>query len=221
MVKNALRLFSHDQTGLADYALESGGDKGTLCLLWCLSVFVKLNIIVILQEAASWALAVPRRMRPKQHCSVCLEFLCGTSRSLRESSFKWCTVFVLSWTFKKKKCDWMTDNPHTVDAKNHYFIVDIVFNDLGSNAIHLTWWTAEQCILMVHFMVNGWILQLLIKDPVWIFKAHFHICVSAAQRSSWELLGLPRFHGIPGDPLVHEHPPHCLLLGTHPKSLGT
>lgn len=39
---------------------------------------------------------------------------------------------------KKKKCDWMTDNPHTVDAKNHYFIVDIVFNDLGSNAIHLT-----------------------------------------------------------------------------------
>lgn len=33
IVKNALRLFSQDQTGLADYALESGGQF--VCVLCC------------------------------------------------------------------------------------------------------------------------------------------------------------------------------------------
>lgn len=31
IVQNALRLFSQDRTGLADYALESGGQKLCLC----------------------------------------------------------------------------------------------------------------------------------------------------------------------------------------------
>ena len=42
IVQNALRLFSQDRTGLADYALESGGQKLCLCLT-CFILVVLMN----------------------------------------------------------------------------------------------------------------------------------------------------------------------------------
>ena len=43
IVKNALRLFSQDRTGLADYALESGGQEIN-------SVFVMFYISLLLEN---------------------------------------------------------------------------------------------------------------------------------------------------------------------------
>lgn len=50
MVKNALRLFSEDRTGLADYALESGGQKQRLYynpVIWSLSAEIGCNSVFL------------------------------------------------------------------------------------------------------------------------------------------------------------------------------
>lgn len=42
----------------------------------------------------------------------------------------------------------------------------------------------------------------------------------AARRPSRKLLGLQRLQRIPGDPPLHEDPPHCRLPRAHPQSAG-
>lgn len=41
-----------------------------------------------------------------------------------------------------------------------------------------------------------------------------------ARRPSRKLLGLQRLQGLPGDPPLHEDPPHCLLPRAHPQVSG-
>lgn len=48
-MKNALRLFSQDRTGLADYALESGGQKQNITV--CLFEFLEYNNTVVITVA--------------------------------------------------------------------------------------------------------------------------------------------------------------------------
>ncbi|XP_077595117.1 uncharacterized protein LOC144211613 isoform X2 [Stigmatopora nigra] len=52
MIKNALRLFSHDQTGLADYALESGG--GTILSTRCSETYKTKAALISLFGIPLW-----------------------------------------------------------------------------------------------------------------------------------------------------------------------
>lgn len=90
MVTDALRQFAQDRIGLADYALESGGQNlrsELFLLLICCGVYFQDLIrvlVLVLQGAASSARAARRHTRRRPPCSACSGFPSGTSPSLLE-----------------------------------------------------------------------------------------------------------------------------------------